>query len=111
MKLRPSTFKLNLIVRCPICGDEHWFSPEEIRGKAVLICCGRTFEVEQAKKITVGLKYGDDVSIPENAIKILRDYGFSLEQIKKSNIKSSSDTEFVRLFLASQHNEPASNFA
>jgi len=111
MKLRPSSFNLSLIVRCPICNSEHWFSPEEIRGKSLLICCNRTFEVEQSYKINVLLKYNNETTIPENAIKILKDYGFSLEQIKKSNIQTSSDSEFVKIFLASQYNESSSNFA
>jgi hypothetical protein len=105
--LKPSTFDINLIYKCPICGDDHWFRGVELVGRPLLHCCGKTFEIKPISNIKINLAYStsSNKEIFKDAIEILKSYGYSSEEIINSDISAADSTEFIKEFLARQKNE------
>lgn len=107
--IKPESFNLNLIYRCPLCRSEHWLSSKEVNAHSFFICCNKKFKMQPLSSVTIRLK-NKDSTISEQAISILKQSGFSLQDIMKSNIQASNDQEFIRKFLAKQ-NEPKTTTA
>lgn len=112
MSLKPKKFDLHLIYNCPQCGSDHWYSPNEIKSRPVLICCNTVYPIKPMKKATVNINYEgvekpkpkpSIIKIPDKAIRILAGYGFSTEEIKQFKAKSSDAGEFIKNFLAAQN--------
>ena len=66
----------------------------------MLFCCGQSFELQPIHQISLNLKLNN--AVPKSADKILRDMGFTKDQINKANISANTSDGFVKEFLASQ---------
>ncbi len=100
--IKPKRFDLNVIYQCPICNHEFWFNPQQLKIEESFTCCGHTFHTQPIKKTTLNIKFNTE--IPKKAIKILKGYGFSKQEITKSDIDTDTTEDFIRQFLASQNN-------
>lgn len=100
MITKPTTFDLNVIYLCPKCASKHWFSVKELTGTPMLMCCDEVFEIQPIKNVELHFKYNS--SVPKKALEILKDYGFTLDEINNSNVKTNNPEDFVKEFLAKQ---------
>jgi hypothetical protein len=105
--MRPSSFVINLIYRCEVCGSEHWVSSKEAQSRVLINCCGKQAPIEPINNIKLKLNYS--TKPPKEALSILSQYGFSKKDIMNSGVKSASTEGFVKEFLARIENEPSTN--
>ena len=107
MTLRPKSFELDIAYNCPKCGDEHWYAKNELRSRPILMCCDEVFEIEPIHEVSIHFKFNSN--IPDKAIEVLKELGFTLEEMNSSGIQANTVEEYVRKFLASRQNESETN--
>ncbi len=115
MKLHPSGFDVYLDYKCP-CGFEHNVTLEEAKTPDFKIVCGchKVLNLRQIKSVDLNIKFVTEVPqhkveapINEVAIEakqILKNYGYSLGQIKalSPQIKENTVQGYINKFLELQ---------
>ena len=100
MYLKPKSSSVNIIYECPQCSSKHWYSDKELNQQRELECCGQIHQLQPIRGIKLVFKKSKQNF--NEAHKVLKQYGYSKDQIDSAEIDANTQEEFVKEFLALQ---------
>jgi hypothetical protein len=115
--MKPKGFDIYLKYVCD-CDREHFLTLQESKGSYTIVCdvCNKRHKIIPVESVKVLVNFKKcktptrtieklekkPAGLLQNAHRVLKSYGYTLEDLAREKIQAGTPTEFVREFLAKQ---------